>query len=228
MRCTVIAGARDVVDLAHYAAVLRDAEYVIAADSGAATCLEVGRAPDLVVGDFDSLDEGVASRLRDDSIEMSRFPTRKDVTDLDIALDEASRRGYRDVMLLGAVGDRLDHTIATLASITNRASLAVWVNESTLQAWSMSAEARTELTLEGLEATVSVFAFSDQTTLTLDGFAYPLTWEILPAWSSRGVSNTLASASANIILHSGVALVVSPAHDGKVCANHIQPYGSGV
>lgn len=216
------------MDLTHYAAVLRDVEYVIAVDSGAATCLESGRSPDLVVGDFDSLDEAVASRLQEDGIEMLRFPTRKNATDLDIALDEASRRGWDEVMLLGAIGDRLDHTIATLASIAWRPTLAVWVNESTVQAWSMSIEARTALTLGGIGTTVSVFTLADETTLTLDGFSYPLTRETLPAWSSLGVSNTLTSTPAHVTLHSGVALVISPAHDGKVCANHIQPDGTGV
>lgn len=228
MRCTVVAGARDVVDIAHYTAVLRDAEFVIAVDSGAATCLESGRTPDLVVGDFDSLDETVASRLQDDDIEMLRFPTRKDDTDLDIALDEASRRGYGEVMLLGAIGNRLDHTIATLASIAWRPTLTVWVNESTVQVWSMSAEARTALTLEGIGTSVSVFALTDETMLTLDGFSYQLTRETIPAWSSLGVSNTLTSRQAHVTLHSGVALVISPAHDGKVCANHIQPHGTSV
>ena len=80
--------------------------------------------PHAVVGDFDSLDEETAERLRAAGVEFLRHPVRKDVTDGELAVDEAVRRGAGEVLLAGATG-ALDHTLGHLAILRRLAARGV-------------------------------------------------------------------------------------------------------
>lgn len=90
----------------------RKGDLQIAADAGLLLCERLGVKPDLVLGDFDSMD---ASEAPPDCI---RVPVEKDDTDTMLALREGLRRGCDTFYLYGATGGaRLDHTLANLQSL---------------------------------------------------------------------------------------------------------------
>lgn len=85
---------------------------VVAADSGYDNAKSLGFAErvDLIVGDFDSTAEhSFPSRA-----EILRFPPEKDKTDTQIALDEAIRRGADEIIIIGGLSGRLDHTLSNV------------------------------------------------------------------------------------------------------------------
>ena len=86
-------------------------DLIIAADSGYGNALKLGVKPTLVLGDFDSWDE--ASLPHD--IEKLPFPPQKDLTDTQLAVDYAVKKGYRQIVLIGGLSGRLDHTLSNLA-----------------------------------------------------------------------------------------------------------------
>ena len=59
---------------------------VIAADSGLNWAYQLGIRPDLIMGDFDSVDPDVLSYYKKMQIPEKVFPTRKDFTDSELAL----------------------------------------------------------------------------------------------------------------------------------------------
>ena len=88
----------------------------IAADGGYKYLTERGMDPDITVGDFDSLGEEPTDAFRGEVI---KFPVEKDDTDTLIAVKEAMRRGCTEITLYGCLGgDRFDHSIATLQTLT--------------------------------------------------------------------------------------------------------------
>jgi thiamine pyrophosphokinase len=88
---------------------------VICADGGADPVLDAGLVPAVVLGDMDSLSYGARSRLQAAHIRMLEFPTNKDKTDLELALDHALTYAPERITVLGALGgDRLDHTLGNL------------------------------------------------------------------------------------------------------------------
>lgn len=89
----------------------RFGDLLIAADRGYAYLQDAGLTPDLVVGDFDSLGAPPQAQC------VLCFPPEKDYTDLDLAIREGKRRGYRVFCIYGALGGRLDHTVANLQLI---------------------------------------------------------------------------------------------------------------
>jgi thiamine pyrophosphokinase len=89
-------------------------DLLIAADGGAQHCLEKGLHPAYVVGDLDSLDSDQVARLESQGAQFVRYPSRKDQTDLELAVDLAQNLGYAEVLILGALGARWDQTIANI------------------------------------------------------------------------------------------------------------------
>lgn len=108
-RCVIVGGA-DIRNYARIRGELQD-EYFIFCDSGLRHQKKLSVSPDLIVGDFDSHKEPVTDT------EVIRLPCEKDDTDTLFAIKEALRRGYRDFLLIGVTGGRLDHTLANVYAL---------------------------------------------------------------------------------------------------------------
>ena len=86
-------------------------DLIIAADGGYKTALSLGVRPDILLGDFDSLgNENIP-----DSIERLQVPAEKDFTDTQLAADTAVKKGASEVVIIGGLDGRLDHTLSNLA-----------------------------------------------------------------------------------------------------------------
>ncbi|MBQ9760764.1 MAG: thiamine diphosphokinase [Clostridia bacterium] len=86
-------------------------DLVIAADSGYRTVQKMGITPQILVGDFDSLGEPQAPK----ECEILRVPAEKNSTDTHLAVDIAIERGAREIVIVGGLEGRLDHTLSTVA-----------------------------------------------------------------------------------------------------------------
>ena len=107
-RCVIIGGA-SIGDYETVGAMLKPDDYVIYCDCGLRHMDGLGAEPDLIVGDFDSY-----SNPEFDT-ETIVLPCEKDDTDTVFAVKEALRRGFEDFLLIGVVGERLDHTLGNVS-----------------------------------------------------------------------------------------------------------------
>jgi thiamine pyrophosphokinase len=87
-------------------------DLTIAADSGYRNALSLGDKVQILVGDFDSLDK---NHEIDKSVEIVTVPTEKDFTDTQLAVETAIKHGARDIVIIGGLSGRLDHTLSNLA-----------------------------------------------------------------------------------------------------------------
>ncbi len=106
-RCVIIGGA-DIRCYERVRRLLRPEDFCIFCDSGLKHRAGLERQPDLIVGDFDSHENPHLA------VETIVLPREKDDTDTMFAVREAIRRGYKDFLLLGVVGARLDHTLGNV------------------------------------------------------------------------------------------------------------------
>ncbi len=86
-------------------------DLIIAADSGYRNAQKMGVQPQLLLGDFDSL--GEPQNVGD--TELLRVPAEKDETDTQLAVTEALARGATEIVLIGGLSGRLDHTMSSVA-----------------------------------------------------------------------------------------------------------------
>ena len=90
-------------------------DYLIAVDGGLTFCYRAGLWPDAIVGDFDSVDPEILKYYRDqEKIPIDAYDSHKDYTDMEIGMRKAMDLGSSQVILLGATGTRLDHTMTNI------------------------------------------------------------------------------------------------------------------
>lgn len=179
---------------------------VIAVDGGFASLAAAGCVPDLAIGDFDSLGyvpEGMSVKA---------FSPEKDASDMELALEEALARGADAVEVYGALGGRLDHTVANLqllASFAERGLAVAAVGERERIAFLVGPG---ELRLPALPSgIVSVFSLTDVSAgVVEEGLKYGLDGVALTNRTSWGLSNEMVDEPARIAVESGTLAVFMP------------------
>ena len=191
---------------------LQPDDYLICADGGSRHCVQLALRPDVVVGDMDSADPAVLATWQDAGTALERHPIGKNQTDLELALERAIRDGAEDILLLGALGGRLDQTLANLLILAQRA----WPARIRLAEGDQVAQILLDgevMTLTGAVGDiVSVVPLSPEVTgITYVGLEYPLEGAALRLGSTRGISNVIAAHPATIAIDRGILLVVQSA-----------------
>ena len=181
-------------------------DLVIAVDAGFAHLEAIGAVPDMAVGDFDSL--GYVPKCR----RVSRYPVKKDKSDMELAMEKAVDWGHDDLVIYGALGSRLDHTLANLqlfAKFSERDATVTAIAD-TYAVRLLTGPDVFELPPLG-EGTVSVFSAHDTAQGVIErGMMYSLDDEPLSNRTSRGLSNELLDEEATVAVESGTLYIFYP------------------
>jgi thiamine pyrophosphokinase len=191
---------------------------VIAADGGIRHLLTLGRRPDILIGDLDSLPDGVEGKLPEwgSEVEVIRHPTAKDETDLELALLLARRR-FPDatILIFGGIGGRLDQTLANILLLAHPELIGHPVRfvEQREAAWLITGESE----IQGRPGdTVSLIPLGGPARVAeTSGLLWPLRNEMLDFGPARGVSNEMTADRATVALASGLVLCVHRTVTGK-------------
>jgi len=187
---------------------VRPDDLVIAADGGARHALAIGVTPQVVIGDLDSLSTDDLARLERAGARVERYSPRKDETDLELALQYAAREGATEIIILAALGGRLDQTIANLLllALPELESVDVRIVDGAQEALLI----RSQALIEGRPGdTVSLIPLGgDAEAVTAEGLEWPLHKDTLRFGPARGVSNVLTERQARVQVRKGALLCV--------------------
>ncbi len=89
-----------------------DEDLIIACDGGYDNCLKYGITPHILLGDFDSVQHELP-----ENIERITLNCEKDDTDTMSAVKLAMKKGFSHILITGALGGRIDHTLANLQTL---------------------------------------------------------------------------------------------------------------
>ncbi|MBE7058144.1 MAG: thiamine diphosphokinase [Ruminococcaceae bacterium] len=178
-------------------------DFVIAADAGYNFLTQQGIKPDLLVGDLDSL--GFAPS----DVELVKFPTVKDDTDMMLAINEGKKRGFNKFIIYGGMGGKTEFTLANLqilSNIVNSGELCYFVGSGSL----ITAVKNGSLNFsEEFHGRVSVFAAGEAAHgVTLSGLKYTLTDAVLRYDCPLGVSNEFINSKGSISVTDGMLYVI--------------------
>ncbi len=177
-------------------------DFLIAADAGFVKCIEAGNKPDLLIGDFDSFDKP------DTDSEIIALSPIKDCTDTEFCVNEAFKRGFSEILIIGGLGGRNDHSFANLSLLAcfKQRGVNVMLIDENHRIYALKDESRT---VANNKQYVSVFAYAGSCTVTLEGFFYPLKNYILsPYQGGFGTSNEIVGETGKITVSDGLALVM--------------------
>ncbi|MFD0713495.1 thiamine diphosphokinase [Paenibacillus sp. GCM10027626] len=187
-------------------------DLLIGADHGAAFLIANGFKPDIALGDFDSVTDEEWEAIKAYSKEVRDCdPIDKNYTDTELALRAALDSGARSIAIIGAIGSRLDHTLANIQLLKvahdHGARAAIIDEHNHLQL--MTSEL--SISKNPSYRYVSLLPLSASVTgITLEGFKYPLHEATLETGQSLCISNELADTAntSHIRMRSGLLLVI--------------------
>jgi thiamine pyrophosphokinase len=198
-------------DASHAHDLLRPDDLIIAADGGTRHALTLGLVPDVVIGDLDSISLEELAVVEAAGSQIVRHSPRKDETDLELALLHAARRGATEIVVLAALGGRLDQTIANLLllALPELRGLDVRVVEGSQTAFLIHA-GHDGTWIDGHPGdTVSLIPLGgDAVGVSAEGLEWPLHDDTLRFGPARGVSNVLAAEEAHVCVREGLLLCV--------------------
>jgi thiamine pyrophosphokinase len=182
---------------------------VIAADAGLQHAKSLRLKVDVLIGDLDSVSEEDKSSAGDHEIQVIEFPVGKDETDLELALIHAANSGAKRIVILGALGGRLDMSLANILLLT-RPQLAgihaeLWADHQT--AWLIRPPGE-EISGEPGDTISLIPLLDDATGISTTNLAYAMSDSTLQVGEVRGMSNVLTNQTARIDLGGGTILVV--------------------
>ena len=192
-KCVII-GAADIKDYARSKNYLRKDDFYIFCDAGLKHTEELGIKPDLIIGDFDSYPKEEALKQSADTV---------------FAVKEGLRRGFSEFLLLGVIGQRLDHTLGNV-------SILLMLDEAGRRG--MIVDDYSEMSLVGQAPTYIDESFSYFSVLnisgkaegvTIEGAKYPLKDAVISCDYQYGVSNeVLAGERAAVSVADGRLLLI--------------------
>lgn len=187
---------------------IRAAAVIIGVDYGAWRLVKEGVAPDIAIGDFDSVTAFQKKQIHDRAKKYIEYLPEKDMTDLELAVEEAMRLRPKEVRIYGALGGRFDHAFGAIQLLTRLVSHNI--NGEIVDNLNKINIVRRQLVLpsgSGFQY-VSVIPLHKNAMLSLDGFAYSVSRCTFAVGSTLGISNEIVDESATISVHSGQVLVV--------------------
>jgi thiamine pyrophosphokinase len=194
-------------DLEKAHALIFDEDILIAADGGTRHILALGLMPHIVIGDLDSSEVDLVP-LTKRGTQVIEFPRDKNETDLELAIDHALTLDPDQIVIVGALGGRIDQTMANLSLLTDvrltrfDARLDDGVEE--ILFCRDQAEVR-----GGSGDLVSLIPWgSNVTGVVTHNLKWPLNGETLYANKTRGISNEMCGEEASVKIKSGTLLIV--------------------
>ncbi len=187
-------------------ALLRDDDFIIAADGGTRHVLELGKIPDVIVGDLDSLPANFEVSKFENEIIL--YPKDKNETDLELAIQHALTLNPKEIIIIAALGGRLDQTLGNIALISDlqHATCNLRLNDGIEEIFFCRNICEINGTSSDL---VSLIPWQGEVTgIVTTGLKWPLQNETLYPHKTRGISNEMTGDTAAVQIKSGLLLIV--------------------
>ncbi len=207
MRAVIVAGsalsrALDLKDLS-------TGDLIVAVDAGADAFAGMALAPDLFVGDMDSVTTETRAMMQAKGVETIVLRTDKDETDLEHALRLVVDRGAKEVIVFAALGGpRLDHLIGNILLLTSPWLKGVDVRLVDGQHEVLVAGGDAEVRGRPGDVVSLLPLMAEVDDVRTEGLLYPLEGESLMASSTRAISNEMTATLARVTHGAGDLLVV--------------------
>jgi len=180
----------------------------IAVDGGVRHLRALNMIPDILIGDLDSVSEQDLEWCKNLQVKIHQYPREKDQTDFEIALDYAMKKNRDKIIVFGAIGGRIDHTLANIGLLGNPdyadRDIRIFSNNEYIYFL------HSPTTIKGnIGDIISLIPWGGPVLgVTTTGLQYPLSDEDLLPDRSRGISNVMSPTEAIIQFKKGNLLCV--------------------
>ena len=183
-------------------------DFILSADGGTDYCFKAGLIPNVVIGDLDSISEESLKKIKEENIPIVKFPTKKDKTDSELSIDYLVEMGIMDITLVGAIGSRMDHTLANIFLLNKM--IEKGIKMKIIDNYNIIYLVDDELIIPNSEGSfVSIIPVdSSGIVVSLKGFEYELDKVKIEFSSTHGISNRVTELEGYIKVHKGKCYVI--------------------
>jgi thiamine pyrophosphokinase len=189
-------------DKAH--ALIQSTDFIICADGGTRHALTLGLIPNLIIGDMDSLPANFTISNFDGEVII--FPKDKNETDLELAINHAITLKPDEIIIVAALGGRMDHTLANISLLTNFQTINLKLNDGLEEIFLC----KDQVEVKGRSGDiVSLIPWGGNVEgVKTENLKWKLNNEPLYFDKTRGISNEMISDVATISITKGLLLIV--------------------
>ncbi len=189
---------------------LQPSDRIFCADGGTVHALALGLTPEVIIGDLDSLPPKLMAQMEAAGVTFQRHPARKDQTDLELAFQTAVTAGADEILLVTALGGRLDQMLANifLLARSEYASTRLILVDGSQAATVLHSHQTLTLTGRPGDTLSLVPLMPTVQQVNLSGVEWPLVEATLSFGSTWSISNTFTAPQATMQIGEGMVLVV--------------------
>ena len=195
-------------DLERARSLLQEADYVICADGGTRHALALDLKPDLIIGDLDSVEQKALRKFEDEGVEIELYPQDKNETDLELAITHAIELKPKQIVIVAALGGRLDQTLANITLLADErlSTFNVKLDDGVEEIFLC----RDQAEIHGKSGDiVSLIPWQGPVPeVQTENLKWVLQKETLYPDKTRGISNEMLGNTASISIGSGLLLIV--------------------
>ncbi len=183
-------------------------DYIICADGGTRHALSLNVRPNLVIGDMDSAEKAQLQKLKAEAVEIELYPRDKNETDLELAIQRAIKMDPKQIVIIAALGGRLDQTLAniTLLSDPQLSTFDIRLDDGVEEIFLCRDQAQ----VHGRTGDIlSLIPWQGAVTeVQTTNLKWVLHNETLYPDKTRGISNEMTDDTASVSIGSGLLLIV--------------------
>ncbi len=185
-----------------------DDAYIIACDGGLRHCRAMMITPNIMVGDFDSANSKDVAFYEELGVVKTDYPRKKDMTDMEIALNAALEKDTDEIYIVGGLGTRFDHSLANVHILIN--TIRQGVRTYLLDEHNIITLVENAIEITGdIGQTISLIPLTTEVTgIETQNLEYPLYNRTMTVGSSLGISNVMTAEKAVISVKSGILIVI--------------------
>lgn len=208
MQRIIIFANGELPDLKKVRPLLLPDDYIICADGGTRHALALNLKPDLVIGDMDSIQKNQWQKLQKSGISVELFSRDKNETDLELAVTRAVEMNPEQIIIVAALGGRLDQTLGNITLLANPqlSAFDIRLDDGMEEIFLC----RDQVQVHGRSGDiVSLIPWQgDASGVTTKDLKWRLDQETLYPDRTRGISNEMTGNTASISIGSGLLLIV--------------------
>jgi len=177
---------------------------IFCADGGANSAYKLNIIPNYIIGDFDSIKDEVLNYYEGKS-NLIRYTGQND-TDVEKVIKFVIKKGFKKVVLLGAAGNRVDHSFCNLSIILKYSDK--------INAFLMHRKSFVSVETGNIEIVttpneiISLYGFDDKTSIKSSGLKYPLNKISLPFGKKESTSNVAIGNKVKLNIINGKIFII--------------------
>jgi thiamine pyrophosphokinase len=208
MQRIIIFANGELPDLNRARVLAQNEDYIICADGGTRHAMALNVRPNLIIGDMDSAEREQLQKFKEDNVSIELFPHDKNETDLELAINQAIALRPAQIIIIAALGGRLDQTLGNITLLTDirLAAVDIRLDDGIEEVFLCRDQAQVHGRNGDL---VSLIPWQGAVTdVQTENLKWPLRNETLYPDKTRGISNAMLGETASVSIGSGLLLIV--------------------